>query len=564
MEPMGRPMCVRSACIGGRFLGAGRRLNVLSEFGKVMEMKNPAVLLALFLLPVAAVAQESSRKLEGPGEHAKYLTPGQLDEWVFDAEKGETIIAHVATKEFDSILELATKGEKEDKVLFEVDDAGSNSRFSFRLPAKGEYKIRVHAFKYKGGGNYVLHVRRFQAAFLEVGKPLVGTFNREGSSHYYFRCVTDRILIVDQGGASFKSWKMLDIKGRDMANWSGAVTIEEDGEYCLEVSGHPYGRYNLLLREARRQALDEGRSVTAELGQGEMDVWSFQGRTGDFRLLEVEKKGELVSRLVYAPLEKERERRIARAGDRAKIQFLPAASRGGNLRYAAVLGRDGRYQVHLLARTPVSYRLKTGDPTLPIAPGQEAGGTLPVGGCAFYSFSASPGQLFQASLSSKKFVPLLRLYDSRGNTVEKTDGTSDDLESRVDHMVVQEGLYRLQIGSLGDGGGGDFRVALQETKLKELEIGGRGQGTLRSNGADFWTFSGKEGKVLFLSLRSTVCQPVASIRSPDGVELASDNRDTGGLGSLLAVKLPKTGRYTIWISSRRGVGPYTLRLIDGD
>ena len=57
------------------------------------------------------------RAIEGRGPYAKYLTPGQLDSWTFTGEKGETIVAHVATREFDSILELAVKGEKEDKVL---------------------------------------------------------------------------------------------------------------------------------------------------------------------------------------------------------------------------------------------------------------------------------------------------------------------------------------------------------------------------------------------------------------------------------------------------------------
>jgi hypothetical protein len=170
----------------------------------------------------------------------------------------------------------------------------------------------------------------------------------------------------------------------------------------------------------------------------------------------------------------------------------------------------------------------------------------------------------QASLGSQKFVPLVRLYDFRGNLVGKDDGGADDRESRIRHMVVQEGLYRLQVSSLGDGGGGEFRLALRETKLKELEIGGRGQGTLQPNGTDFWAFSGKEGKTVLVSVRSAVCDPAASLRSPDGVEVASDGKGAFGTGSLLAVKLPKTGRYTLWISSRRGAGDYTLRIIDGD
>jgi hypothetical protein len=527
-------------------------------------MKTFCMSLALFLLPLTALAQESIRKLEEPGRHAKYLTPGLLDEWIFDGEKGETIIAHVATTEFDSILGLAVKHGNDEKVLFEVDDPGTDSHFSVRLPEKGQYRIRIHAFKFKGGGNYDLNVRRFQARPLEVGKPLLGTFDHDGNSYHYLQGVKDRILTISLKGTSSESWELLDRKGRAMTGWSGGVTIPEDGEYCLVTSGRADNRYEVLVREARRQNLSDGKTFNGQLQRDEMDVWSFQGKPGDFRLLEVDKKGELASRVIFAPLDGKQEKRLVQAAERPEIQFLPAASRGGRLRFAVLLGREGRYQLQLRAETIASYSLKTGDPTVPIDREHDVHGTLPLGGTVYYGFKASPGQLFQASLGSQQFVPLLCLYDSRGNLVEKSDDLTDDLESRVTHMVLREGSYRLQVSSLGDGGGGDFHLALRETKLKELEVGGRGQGTLMPNATDFWAFSAKEGKTLFLSVRSPVCEPVMSLRSPDGVELATDVRGSAAIGSLLAVKLPKTGRYTIWISTRHGTGDYTLRLIDGD
>src|SRR5206468_248730 len=143
-------------------------------------------LLFLPLFAGTARAQESVRDLNRPGQHRAFLTTNQLDRWIFEGEKGETIIAHVVSREFDPILELARTEAKDDKVLIEVDDPGNESRFSFRLPEKGQYKIRVHAYKYQGGGNYTLTVRRFQASPLEVGKPLIGTFDREGKSYHYF------------------------------------------------------------------------------------------------------------------------------------------------------------------------------------------------------------------------------------------------------------------------------------------------------------------------------------------------------------------------------------------
>lgn len=516
------------------------------------------------LFAVPARAQESVRGLSGPGRFSKFLTPGQLDRWVFEGEKGETIIAHVVSKEFDPILELARSAEKDDKVLLEVDDPGSESRFAFRLPEKGQYKIRVHGFKYQGGGNYLLQVQRFQAQPLTVGKPLIGTFGRDGKSYHYFSATKDHLLVPDLKGASSETWSLLDSKGRELANWAGAVHIEEGGECYLAASGPPEYRYDLLVREARRQELSVGKELAGNLQQGELEVWSFQGKPGEFRLLEVEKKGEVLARALYSPLDRKAEGRLARPGDRPEIEFLPVASRGTRLRFAAILGRAGRYQLQLLAVTPASYKLTMRDPSVPLDWNREAQGNLPVGAAAFYSFQAMPGQLFQASLSSEKFVPLLRLYDTQGVLVGSSGSEAGGLEGQLTHMVVKEGQYRLQVASLGDGGGGDFRLALKETKLKELPIGGRGQGTVQPGATDFWTFPGQEGQTVFVNVRSAAFAPTVSLRSPDGVLLMADNRGNAATGSLLALKLPKTGRYTLWIASRRGAGDYTLRLIDGD
>ncbi len=295
-----------------------------------------------------------------------------------------------------------------------------------------------------------------------------------------------------------------------------------------------------------------------------MDVLSFQGKPGDFRLVEVAKKGEVYARLIYAPEEKKSEPRIGRRGDRAEIEFLPVASRGGRLRYAAILGRTGRYQLQLLAATAASYNLSARDPSVPIALGKEIDSNLPVGGAAFYSFQASPGQLFHANLASQKFVPLLRLYDSHGRLVSASGTDADELEGRITHMVVNEGVYRLQVSSLGDGGGGDYRQTLSQTKLQELPIGGRAKGALQPGATDFWTFVGKQGQTIFLNVRSAAFKPVVNLRSPDGVRLVADNHGNAATGSLFALRLPKSGRYTVWISSARGAGDYTMRLIDGD
>ena len=131
---------------------------------------------------------------------------------------------------------------------------------------------------------------------------------------------------------------------------------------------------------------------------------------------------------------------------------------------------------------------------------------------------------------------------------------------------MSSSVYRLQVSSLGDGGGGggDFRQALKETQTQGIASGRAGQGTVQPGATDFWAFSGKEGQTVFLNVRSSAFEPTVGESSPGGVPLASDDKGSAAMGSLIALKLPKTGRYTAWISSRHGAGDFTVRLVDGD
>jgi hypothetical protein len=522
--------------------------------------------LVLFMLgwSTATVAQESVRQIEGSGQFDKYLTPGLLDRWIIEGEKGETVIAQVLTNQFDPILELAVPGEKESEVLFAIDDEGSESRFSIRLPETGEYSIRVHAFEYKGGGNYSLQIRRFHATPLRIGETVVGTIDREGKGYHWFQAQTDQVVKIDLTGTSSRSWELLDGKGRPIEDWAGAAAIEEDGVHSLVISADPGSRYELVVREARQRELNAGEEVVGRLSRSEMDVWNVEGNPGDFRLITVQQQGQVDARLLYAARERTDVERIASPSELPEITFLPVASKGSYLRFAAVLGRQGRYRLQLAAESTVSYRLDMRDPTLPIAAGQNLTGTLPVGGSGFYRFRAAAGQLVSASLRSDEFDPTLRLYSDRGELIAKNDDGAGGLGSLITHMVVREGAYLLHAASLGDGGGGKYELELRDRKLDELRIDGRGTGTIELGATDFWAFTGTENQTVLLSVRSSVCNPAVSLYSPEGVQLASD--DDGGVGtdSLLAARLPKTGRYTIWVRSERGAGDYTLRLIDGE
>ena len=64
-----------------------------------------AILFAMQVLASVAVAQESIRRADGPGEFTKFLTQGQLDTWIIEGVKGEAVVAHVVTGEFAPVTD---------------------------------------------------------------------------------------------------------------------------------------------------------------------------------------------------------------------------------------------------------------------------------------------------------------------------------------------------------------------------------------------------------------------------------------------------------------------------
>jgi hypothetical protein len=514
----------------------------------------------LLWITATALSQESVRRVDGAGQYNKFLTPGTLDRWIVQVEEGETIIAHVRTREFDPVLELATPGAKEDTVLFSIDDEGSESWFSHRFTRGGEYRIRVHGYEFKGGGNYALSLRRFKAKPVTVGKPTVGTFDRRGHSYHHFQADKDQMLTVAITGA--QSWEMLDVKGRPVNPWRGSVRHDQQGEYSLVLSGKPGTRYELHLRLAKRKQLALNAPAAGKLDE-EMDVYAFEGQVGEFRVIEIKQRGDVAARLVHAPMDRSKDQRIP-TSERPAIRYLRSVNKGGTQRFAVILGYKDRYQVQIISRGESTYELKMTDPTISIPVGQKSARKLPVGAAAYYQFKVTPGQLIIARLISDQFDPFLRLFDSQGQLLAENDDGDGGTGSRIAHLVLKEQTLQLHVTSLGNGGGGSFELSLEEKKAKPLTLGKTSAGKLDNQSTDHWSFEGKKGESVFFNVRSSSFDPYLTIRSPDGVILRQD--DNGGVGtdSLLAIRFPRDGTYTLWVTSQRGQGAYVIRAIKGE
>ena len=519
------------------------------------------VALGLLLIAGLAAAQEDTRRLERTGEHTKHLTPNQVDSWIFQAEKGEVVTARVQTRDFDAVVKLV---DASGTVLEERDDPGSSSSLAFRLKSSGEHRIQVHAFKHSGGGNYKLAVDRFSAGELHVGKDAGGRIGTDGRSHYRFEARPGQILVPRVEG-QLGGVEILDPQGKRINGWENTATIKAKGEHFLRLHGRRGAAYRLTLLAAEEFDLELDKPQTRQIAPGGLHVWSFSGEPGQFRVVEVEGGRLLASQLLpAAKLDAERDRAILSRKAPA-LRLLPISSKGDRVRHAVVIGRKDRYQLQLLSQAlrPVDYTLKMAAPSVPIAFGKPKDASLAVGGADFYRLEAKGGQLIVAELTSPSFDSFLRLFRADGQELASNDDGGEHLNSRISLLVPESGTYRVQVTSIGSGGGGPYQIQVLQRQVPDVAVGGRKTAKLGPGGRDLWSFAGRRGQSVFASVRSSQLDAVVEVLAPSGASLGRD--DDGGVGSdcLLAVELPEDGRYTVLVTSKVGEGEYQLRLIDG-
>lgn len=536
---------------------------IVGHFANYRSLFVIAIATSMLSLPQRIQAQEAVRDLNDASQAAKYLTPGEIDSWVFDGTKNETLVVRVSTQQFDPVIGLARVDGNSEQVLFSVDDKGSTSQFSFRLPDDGVYKIRVHGFEMKGGGNYDLAVQRFLGRPLEIGQTVNGTFDRSGQAVFYFKAKRDDNLTVSGKGPRQNSF--LDPKGNSMHyHWpsKSVLLIEKDGEHLVKLTGKRGVRYSLQIQPATRASLALNDKLSTSTTEKSMRVWDIDAQPGQFRLISVTRSNNVSSRLIYAPVETNPQKLLDQEKEFAELQLIPVSSKGDLTRYVAVFGRKGRYQLQTYTHANHDINVEMVDPTITINRGEQSQQRIPIGGTDFYGFQAKAGDLIQAKLDSNDFDCVIRLFDSQGQLVTQNDDSRDSKNSQIKHMVTRNGSYRWQIGSLGNGGGGEYRIEFDEIKLKQLTVANPQRSTLFTGGTEYWSLEGKKGQRVYLNVQSDDFDPQVAIYGPDGYRY--DHNDSGGIGesSLLAIELPATGRFTVWVSSRRDGGNYRIRVLD--
>lgn len=511
-----------------------------------------------------AAAQEAVRNLADDPRNSKYLSPGGMDSWVFEANANEIIMVDVTTNEFDPVVGLVSVDENSDTLMFAVDDDGSRSRFSHRIREQGKYKIRVHGFEMKGGGNYQLSIRRFQSTPIEMGQSINGHFDSSGQANFYFAANPDSHFVVKTKGS--RQNRYFGPKGDSISYaWEQLPILltKKEGEHVINMNGLKDVQYSVTLEPITRSTLSKNENKEISTSDKSLNIWDIEAEPGDFRSVTITRSYDVSTRLIYAPTEQKKELEL---NDRENMfpeaTWLPVSSKGDLTRYVVVFGRKGRYQLQSYSHSACDLKLAMTDPTEEISFGDSKTSQLDIGATKFYGFEAKAGELIISDLDSSAFDCVLRLYDERGKLVTENDDSRDTKNSRITYMVTRNGYYRWQVASLGHGGGGDYQISSSQIELKKLEVGATQTSSLFSGSVEYWSMNGEKDQEIFINVRSKDFNPLVKIYGPDGVLLSQD--DSGGIdsNSLLAVRLPASGRFTVWVWSHRDGGDYDIRILD--
>ncbi len=512
---------------------------------------------AILVCASAAAQEENVREARRPGTYTKILTPTQIDAWTLEGAAGETVVAHVRSEEFDPVLELVDANNRE---LKRVDDPGNESRFAADLPARGTYKVRVRGFQDRAGGPYALTIERFTAAPIETDRPATGVLGPDGTGHHRLITAKGQILLPRVTPGSVSLQRVHDPEGRPIAAGKTGLESMRDGGHYLSYRGQPGARYTVTVGLARFSDLPPEATTRGALREGEMHVLRFTREAGQFTVFETTSTAPLDAQLIHAPEEADARRGLIAATPVEPVRVLSGLQKAGTRRLAVQFGRTGRYQLRLMG--VAEYALRASDPTVRLAPGDERAADLAVGGAAFFAFETKAPRLLQIDLSSERFDPVLQLFDAAGRLLETNDDLGGSLSSRVTLLARVEGPYRIQVGSAGNGGGGAFRLKVEEKKILPLRVGERGRGTLTAGTSELWTLDGRKDQLLLLTARSKECDVALRVLDREGVEIAADDNSGLDTDSLVALRFPHDGACTVQVSSQRGNGAYILRAVE--
>ena len=181
-------------------------------------------------------------------------------------------------------------------------------------------------------------------------------------------------------------------------------------------------------------------------------------------------------------------------------------------------------------------------------------------------FNGTEGQRVRVEAGSNAFDTELELVSPTGDVIAQNDDGGIGTDSQLAMLLPDSGRYEVWVTAYDDGDSGPYTVTVSDGGgVTELVMNTPVGGTLLGDGTGGrWVFNGMEGQRVRVEAGSDAFDTELELVSPTGDVIAQN--DDGGIGtdSMLAMLLPDSGRYEVWVTAYDDgdSGPYTVTVSD--
>jgi len=507
------------------------------------------------------------------------LTPGDRGEWPINARDGETFIVTATSTVFDPALELV---DSSDKVLASNDDVHPGNQdpyLVYRFQKGGSFKILVKGFKSAAGGQYTISMRRFVSTEIKVGARTAASLGRTGVQWLRFPASAGQTMVLNVRASTFApninvfsplgEEKEIDpVIAQNDKGGKGTFRADDAGDYYLRVGrGTAQASYAATVAVAKTSAFTFGSTLTGQkLEPGGLDIWTFEAKKGDLVRVNAQAPGLGVNATLAAlpPAVKPGDTAPAEEEDGNTSPLnLPTAPKANGV-VVALIRKTGTYQISISpsldSATEYSLGVTNGLRDWKAA---DASAELRVGDADYWSFEGTRGQILQLEGQAKQFDLFLDLISPSGDTIAMNDDGAGGTNPLMTTLLPDTGRYIVRAACFGNGGSGAYALKRSPSPIRALALGVKGEGSIGLGGTEIWSLQGHAGQTILVSARSQEFDTVLRIVGPDGVDVAANDDGGDGTDSLVSIKLPLDGTYTVWVTGK-GSGKYAVRWLDLD
>lgn len=444
------------------------------------------------------------------------LTPGQTAEIKLEAKPNDVILATVDSQQFDPAVQLQ---DKDGNVLNENDDIATGNQSAqiiSRLTAEGDYKLVVSGFKGAAGGQFTIRTRRFNAPPI-TGPNNSADFEDNKPAWRSIQVKKNTPAVIGIYGSRSNVPTGFDSRGVQIDNRRDAYSFELGGRFIHEsetdqeiyilVPRAGYKNYTLDYIPVKYESIEFNKKVSGSLPRSQAIIYRFRANAGDLLRTQVGP-----GRYGYQITTRSHKLNNERNGPGILPLDGQVKTNNQNTVFVRESGEFETLVLHSEFRAK-EYQFEVMDYARSWNNANQSE-FLPIGENLYYKWQMPLGVLLDLSATSSLFDINFKLMMPDGEVIANKDDEGESTNPAHQMLITRPGTYYLQVGSFGDGGGGQFTISRHITLPSEFSSGASFKVT--NVKPELRLISAKKGEFFYLALEATGEDVRVQLFDPNG------------------------------------------------